>query len=98
MLFVMTLKWQEGLTREQGDEALARRAQWEPPAGAKIIGEYWPASSDLAVVVVFEADSMEPIFEIGLTWGDVFKIDVWPAVTAEEGLKIGPELLSRRTV
>jgi Domain of unknown function (DUF3303) len=68
MLYVMTMKWQPGLSREQGDDALARRAQWEVPKGINLLGEYWLASSDIAVLVVFEADSFEPIMEIGVTW------------------------------
>jgi Domain of unknown function (DUF3303) len=98
MLYLMTMQFQDGLTRDERDGALVRRAQWEPPSDANVIGEYWTASEDPAVVVVFEADSMGPIFEIGVTWGDVFKINVSPAMTAEDGLKIGPEILGRRAV
>ena len=50
MLFVMTLKWQPGLTREQRDGALMRRSQWQYPQGVKLHGEYWPASESVAVV------------------------------------------------
>ena len=98
MLFVMTMKWKQGLTREQSDAALARRAQWESPKGMNEVGEFWLASSDIAVVVIFEADSFEPIYEVGDTWGDVFDIEVTPAIEASEGLKIGPEVMSRRSV
>jgi hypothetical protein len=31
MLFVMTMKWRPGLTRDQRDSALMRRAQWQYP-------------------------------------------------------------------
>lgn len=96
MLYVMTNSWQPGLSREERDEALMRRAGWDYPGGVQVIGEWWPASNDVAVVAVFEADSFEPIMEIGFTWGDKFLIDVKPAVSAEEGLRIGPGVLERR--
>ena len=34
---------------------------------------------------------MEIVFE----WDDVFEIDIYPAVSAEEGLRIGPEVFAR---
>ena len=40
MLFVMTMKRQPGLTRDQRDSALMRRAQWQPPEGVRVLGEY----------------------------------------------------------
>jgi hypothetical protein len=97
MLYVMTMKFKQGLTRQQTDDAMARRASWEVPKGMNEIGEFWLASSDLDVVVIFETDSFEPIMEVGMEWGDVFDIKVTPAITADDGLKIGSELMSRRT-
>jgi hypothetical protein len=94
----MTMKWQQGLTREQRDGALARRAQWEVPKGMNEIGEFWLASSDIAVISIFETDTFEPILEVGAAWGDTFEIQVTPAITSDEGLKIGADVLSRRTV
>lgn len=96
MLFVMTLKWQPGLTRDQRDGALMRRSQWQYPPSVKVHGEYWPSSENVAVVSIFETDDHGALMEFGFTWGDVFQIDVTPAVTAEEGLRLGPEVLARR--
>jgi len=98
VLYVMTLSWQSGLTREQRDGALARRAQWQFPPGLTVKGEYWTAAEDPAVVVVFEAGEFTPLMEISLTWGDVFRIATYPALTAEEGLQVGPAALERRRV
>lgn len=98
MLFVMTLKWQPGLTREQRDGALQRRAQWNYPEGVNLIGEFWPSSETLAVVSVFETSDPSALLEIGFTWGDVFQIEVAPAVTATDGLRLGPEAMGRRQV
>ena len=96
MLYVMVLNWKPGVSREQMDGALARRATWQYPKGAKVVGEYWLAASSPAVVSIFEASDFEPILEIELTWGDVFDITVLPATTPEVGLRLGQQILQRR--
>ncbi|MEY9878098.1 hypothetical protein ABH931_007623 [Streptacidiphilus sp. MAP12-33] len=98
MLYVMTLDWQSGLSREQRDGALARRAGWAYPPGMAVEGEYWLGAEQPAVVVVFRAESFTPVMEVGLAWGDVFKVTAYPAVTAAEGLVAGAEAMARRTV
>jgi len=96
MLFVMTMKWQPGLTRDQRDSALMRRAQWQYPEGVRVLGEYWPSSESVAVVSIFETDDHGALMEIGLTWGDIFQMEVSPAVTAEDGLRLGAAAMGRR--
>ncbi|WP_042425249.1 DUF3303 domain-containing protein [Streptacidiphilus anmyonensis] len=98
MLYVMTFEWQPGLSREQRDGALARRAQWQYPAGFSAQGEYWLGSEDTAVVVVFEAESFAPIMEVSLAWGDMFRINTFPAVTAADGLAMGAAALQQRSI
>lgn len=56
------------------------------------------SSSSPAVVTVFEASDYESLMEIGFAWGDVFDIVTAPATTAEEGLRLGPQILQRRAV
>jgi hypothetical protein len=96
MLFVMTLRWQPGLSREQRDGALSRRAQWDYPHGVELHGEYWPSSESVAVVSIFATDDHAALMEIGFTWGDMFQIEISPAVSAEDGLKMGPDAMARR--
>ncbi|SEL67423.1 DUF3303 domain-containing protein [Streptacidiphilus jiangxiensis] len=96
MLYVMTLEWQPGLSREERDGALARRAGWTYPPGLTVEGEYWLGAENPAVVIVFQAESFTPIMEVSLAWGDKFKITAYPAVTAAEGLAAGAEALGRR--
>jgi hypothetical protein len=96
MEYVMLLGWKQGLSREQRDGALARRAQWTYPAGVEVVAEYWPAAEDPAVVSIFRTDEFGAMMETTLTWGDTFDIRIFPAISAEEGLKIGPEILGRR--
>lgn len=98
MIFVWQASWKPHLSREQSDGALARRAKWKYPNTMKVLGEYWLADSNPAVISIFEAGDYSPIMELSLTWGDVFDITCTPATTPEEGLKIGPEILSRRSV
>ena len=47
------------------------------------------------MVVIAEADDFAPLMELNMTWADVFEITTHPAVSAEEGLKIGPEVMAR---
>ena len=96
MDFVTTMSWEPGLTREQRDEALIRRAGWTYPEGMEVIAEYWPASESVAVVVISRAETFQPFMEIELTWSDKFHIETHPAVSAEEGLKIGPAAMQKR--
>ena len=51
------------------------------------VAEYWLHSTDLSVFAVVEAESTEPLAAIRMEWDDVFEIDVFPVVTAEEGLE-----------
>lgn len=95
MLYVATLTWHSHLGRQERQEGLARRANWELPEGIEPVAEYWVASSSPHVVVVFRADRYEPIMELAFTWNDVFDIAVAPATTAEEGLEAGPRVLER---
>lgn len=74
---------------------MSRRASWQYPDGVKVTTECWPLSGEYQVVTVFAADSFAPIMEIVFEWNDVFEISVFPAVSAEEGLRVGPEVFGR---
>jgi len=54
-------------------------------------------SSDVQVVSIFSTDDVAPILEFELEWSDVFDIDVSPALSSDDGLRIGAELLGRLT-
>ncbi|HET9092127.1 MAG TPA: DUF3303 family protein [Acidimicrobiales bacterium] len=60
------------------------------------IAEYWPATEDPAVVSIFRTEDFSALMELEFSWGDVFDVSVYPDVSAEEGLKIGPEVPGRR--
>jgi hypothetical protein len=96
MLYVMLLDYRPGLSREQYEAAMKLRAQWQYPAGAKVLGEYWLSNQSPAVVAIFEADSYAPIMEVGLIWGEFFTITTFPAVMPEEGMKLQAQFMQRR--
>jgi hypothetical protein len=89
--YVSFLKFRPSLSAAERDGALMRRASWQYPAGMRVIAEYWPSSADVQVVSIFSVEEYGPVMELLLEWGDVFEIAVYPAVSAEDGLKIGPE-------
>jgi hypothetical protein len=95
--YVALLKFNSSSSAAERDAALVRRASWTYPAGMNVIAEYWPMSSQVQVVTIFATDSPALIMELELEWSDVFEVDVSPAVSAEQGLQFGAEMLGRLT-
>jgi hypothetical protein len=95
MEFVALLRFRPSVSAADRDAALMRRASWQYPEGIKTIAEYWPISGDQQVVTIFAADSVQPIMDVEFEWNDVFDVTVYPAVSAEEGLRIGPDMFGR---
>lgn len=85
MLFVTLARAKPGSTVR---ERMARRLDWSFPEGARIVAEYWLQTEDPTVVMAVEADSMAPIMAAIAQWDDVLDIQVFPAVTAEEGMQL----------
>ncbi len=95
MDYVALLRFRTSVPAAERDGALMRRAAWKYPDGIRVIAEYWPISSSATVVTIFSTDSPDALMELELEWGDVFDIDVYPAVSAEDGLRIGPDVFGR---
>jgi hypothetical protein len=95
MDYVAILRFRSSVSGADRDAALARRASWQYPAGVGLIAEYWPMTSHVTVVSIFSTDNVASVMEFVLEWSDVFEIDVSPAVSAEEGLKIGGDVMGR---
>ena len=95
MDYVARLTFRSSVTGAERDAALLRRASWEFPAGVDVIAEYWPMAADLQVVVVFSSDDIAAIWEVESEWNDVFDIDISPAISAADGLRLGPEVFGR---
>jgi hypothetical protein len=95
MDYVGRLTFRSSVSGAERDAALLRRTAWEYPAGIRVIAEYWPMADDLQVVTIFSTDDVGALWELTAEWEDVFDIDIAPAVSAEEGLRIGPDVFAR---
>jgi hypothetical protein len=95
MDYVGRLTFRAPVGGAERDAALMRRASWEYPSGIRVIAEYWPMAGDLQVVTIFSADDIAAVWELVAEWDDVFDIDVSPAISAAEGLKVGPDVFGR---
>jgi hypothetical protein len=85
VLFVALLTTIPGTTFQEGG---ARRLQWSYPEGINVLGEYWLETDSPRVVAIMEAQDMEPLGAIRMDWGEMFQIEVYPAVTAEQGMEM----------
>ena len=97
MDYVALLTFRSSVTAAERDGALIRRAGWKYPDGIRLIAEYWPAAAAVQVVSIFSADSFAAVMEVELEWSDVFDIDIHPAISGEEGLQVGAEVMGRLT-
>ena len=95
MDYVALLRFRTSVAAAERDGALMRRAGWKYPEGFRLIAEYWPVASAVQVVVIFSVDRFDTLMELELEWSDVFDIDIYPACSAEEGLRIGPDVFGR---
>jgi len=95
MDYVALLRYRSSVTSADRDAAIGRRVAWEYPKGITLIAEYWPMSSNVNVVSIFTTDSAEAIMELEFEWSDAFDVDIIPAVSVDDGLRIGPEVFAR---
>ena len=95
MLFVALLKNRAGNTFQEG---VTRRMQWDYPEGANVLAEYWLETEAPRVVAVMEAESMDVFGQIRMDWGDMFEIEVFPAVTGEQGMEMARRATSGQAV
>jgi hypothetical protein len=92
---VARLTFRSSVSGAERDAALMRRAGWEYPAGLQVIAEYWPMADDVQVVAIFSSDDVAAIWELEAEWSDVFDIDISPAISAADGLRVGPDVFGR---
>jgi hypothetical protein len=93
MLFVILLSARPRTTLQEGG---ARRLQWQYPEGLNVVGEYWPETEHPRVIAVVEAESTAPFAAVRMDWGDLFEIEVFPAVSAEQGMEMLREAMSEQ--
>ena len=95
MLFVALLKNRAAGTFQEG---VARRMQWDYPEEANVLAEYWLETEAPRVVAVMEAENMDVFGQIRMDWGDMFEIEVFPAVTGGQGMEMARRALSGQAV
>jgi hypothetical protein len=93
MDYVALLTLRSAVSSAERDAGLSRRASWQYPAGIRLIAEYWPMGAGPNVVSIFSTDNPESIMEIYLEWSDIFDIEVHPALSAEDGLRVGAQVM-----
>ena len=59
-----------------------------------VVAEYWLETGSPRVIAIMEAQSMAPFGQIRMDWGDIFEIEVFPAVTGEEGMEMLRQAMS----
>jgi hypothetical protein len=94
MDYVARLTFRASVSGAERDAALMRRATWQYPAGIDVKAEYWPMAADIQVVAIFSSDDVAAIWSLEAEWNDVFDIDISPAVSADDGLRIGPDVFA----
>lgn len=93
--YVALMTFRSSVPAGERDAALMRRAAWQYPENVDVIAEYWPMTDAVQVVIIFSTDDPAGLMELEFEWNDVFDIAISPAVSAEAGLAIGPEVFGR---
>ena len=75
-------------------EGGACRLQWQYPEGMDVVAEYWLETESPRVIAIMEAESMAPFEQMRMDWADMFEIEVFPAVTGEEGMEMLRQAMS----
>ena len=90
-MFVALLKTRGTATFQEG---VARRLQWDYRQGVRVLGEYWLETESPRVVSIMEADGMDAFGQIRMHWNEMFEIEVFPAVTGEQGMEMARRAMS----
>jgi len=88
--------WKPGISHEKVMECLGRRFSYKEPEGANMLFEYWPGGvgdKTPAVVAGYDMTDLGPMMEIELYWGEYFDITMMPAISADDGIKMGADIL-----
>lgn len=90
MLFVIMCTIKGGTMKER----VGRRMKWKVPEGGKLIAEYWLTTGNPNVIEIVETDNVQVLLNGMSEWDDVFDISIFPAITAEEGLRNAQEMMA----
>lgn len=94
MDYVGFLTFRPSVPAAERDGALIRRTGWQYPEGIRVIAEYWPLAEP-QVVIIFSTEDPAALMQLEFEWNDVFDVVLVPALSAEDGLRIGPEVFGK---
>ena len=89
MLFVGLAKPRAGTSRERTE----KRIDYSYPDGMHVLEEYWLQGEDPEVILVFEADTIEPMMRVISEWDDYFEMRCFPAVDAKTGIEMAKHMM-----
>ncbi|MGO4525158.1 DUF3303 domain-containing protein [Microvirga sp. 2MCAF35] len=89
MLFVVIGKPKAA---SRGKERITRRMSWGYPMAMRMIAEYWPMPTEIAVFAIEEFDNVASLMAAIVDWDDVVDLTVMPAMTAKQGLELARQM------
>lgn len=92
MIYVVLASMKESATRR---DAMKRRLEFHFPDEVKIVGEYWLQATRPQVITIVDTGSPAAITATIAQWDDLYELDVFPALPAEEGLELAKHLFAR---
>lgn len=98
MMMMGLFHWKEGLSHDKVMECLGKRLEYAIPEDMHLLHEVWPATSgpDLpAVVSIVEVQDYAPLMEVEMLWSEYFDIKFLPVVSAEDGMKLGKDIMTQ---
>jgi hypothetical protein len=93
MKFVALFEIKDSVDQTKLAEAIGRRAEYQHPAGVKLLEEYW--SPEGTIVSIFESDDPAAMMIMTAAWVDVDTVRIFPVVTWQEGFEALSEHLGR---
>ena len=92
MIYFQEMLMKAAVSNEQRAEYTRRRAEWKPPATVKILAEYMVPTGANKVVIIYETSDIWDIGAMRVPWLDYFNVDVFPAISMEEVIKMAPNV------
>jgi hypothetical protein len=87
MLFVALANAHPGTLEER----MKKRLEYQYPEGCKLVAEYWLQTDHPTVIVVFEAERIEPVIQATGDWDPFFDIEIFPAIDYKAGIELAKE-------
>lgn len=91
MLFVILCNVKGGTEKDR----IQRRMTWKAPEGVQLKAEYWLANEFPNVVQIVETDNAQLMMNGIAEWDDFYNISIYPAITAEEGMRYIQEMMNK---